>query len=82
MSAASSAVRATTPTNQPERVRECPGAPARPERPVGLTVDTSFGRPLFFEQSPPSTPRKKARKASKVWTEEDLKTISNELSFK
>ena len=78
MSAASSAARVTTPTNQPERVRECPGAPVRPERPAGLTVEIPVARPLIFEELP-STPRKKVRKASKVYTEEDLKSISTAL---
>lgn len=81
MSAASSVSRATTPTNQPSQVGECPGAPARPERPAGLTVDTSAGRALIFEASPRAPTPKKARKYSKVYTQEELATVSTVLDL-
>ena len=81
MSAASSASRATTPTNQPSKAGECPGAPARPERPAGLSVDTSVGRALIFEASPRANTPKKARKGSKVYTEEELKPVVENLDF-
>ena len=56
----SAASRATTPTNQPEQVRECPGAPAR-LLPAGLTVNTSLqGRRLVFAEpiQAPGAPHK------------------------
>jgi hypothetical protein len=81
MSAASSASRAITPTNQPSQVGECPGAPARPERPAGLTVDTSAGRALIFEASPRANTPKKPRRESKVYPKEDLASIATELNF-
>lgn len=80
MSTASSATRATTP-NQPIVARECPGAPGRPERPVGLTVDTSVGTVLVFKDSPRANTPKKARKGSKVYDEEELKPVSTALDF-
>jgi hypothetical protein len=81
MSAVSSVSRATTPTNQPSKVGECPGAPARPERPAGLSVDTSVGRALIFEASPRANTPRKARKGSKVYNEEDLAAVSAALNF-
>ncbi len=80
MSTVSSATRATTP-NQPIAARDCPGAPERPERPAGLTVDTSVGRALFFENSPRANTPKKARRASKVYTSDDLAPASKVLNF-
>lgn len=57
----SAASRATTPTNQPEKVKECPGAPAR-LRPAGLTVNTAphEGHRLVFEdpRQAPGAPHK------------------------
>jgi hypothetical protein len=66
MSAASSATRATTPINQPIVARECPGAPARPERPEGLRVNTAphTAQVLVFEdpqEACPGAPIKKPR---------------------
>jgi len=79
MSAASSVSRATTPTNQPSQVGECPGAPARPERPAGLTVDTSAGHALIFEASPRANTPKKARKGS--MEKKALEAVVTKLDF-
>lgn len=60
MSSASNAARPTTP-NQPEKAKECPGAPMR-LRPAGLTVDTAphEGHRLVFEdpRQAPGAPHK------------------------
>ena len=66
MSTASSAARATTPINQSIVARECPGAPARPERPAGLRVNTAphTAQVLVFEdprEACPGAPIKKSR---------------------
>ncbi len=80
MSAASSASRATTPTNQPSQVGECPGAP---ERPVRLTVNTGTpeGYRLDFTdpREVPGTPKKKARKDS--MEKKALEPIVTKLDF-